>query len=283
MRHFQAVTLDYVLQKYPFLLVDSNAFIFHYPKEIHQKLQSRQISIEEKKRLVASDESLVLLFYQEWFRILDRHSNLYLTNDILDLELSGHELMTAESKKHYAYKYQNRPYPKGSLIRNFDTPPVQVCKRELWKRLERCRINSIVKTQKPGLREGLRRSLEKQFEGKFSEYRGLSRIDQEIITNTLVFSLLCQKAGAILTNDVLISNTLFDLPVLLESCSQLQEIPKHFDQDYRQISKISISSYYGYRPPQREILRLYHRQRKVASLLEKDQTAKDGANLEKLD
>lgn len=261
MKRQNVVTVDYVLKTSSFLMVDSNAFIFHYPLEIHQKLNDPQFSREKKKQWACSYEKQICEYYQEWIRLLSQYSNICITRDVFDLELSGQNFVSSTQQSYYRYKYQKEGLPRGSILRSFDTEEIQQTKKYFLEHLQGRCINAQVKVKKPGLRQILLSFLQETLQEPL--WQQLSKIDREMISNTLALGRIYFQEGALLTNDVFLSNAFW---MFLQKIKQTPTamFPSAFQEEFEGLKHACFQCYGWSRPEKREILLLSPRNRLVS-------------------
>jgi hypothetical protein len=276
MKSLGSSTVDAVLQNHSFLMVDSNAFIFHYHPLVQKKLQ--EISRQDIPILLKPYFSLVCQFYEEWDRILKRYSNLYVSNDVLDLELSGHFFLDHQKRKHYEWKYSSSSIPSGSILRKYDTSEVQAYKKKVLVHLNQRRVNPQIKETKPLLRrtlydyfeEYLRKKAEKgNSQGSSSSSSSsplpkgiLSRVDRDLIVQTFVFALLFLEKSpsqkmAFLSRDFLLARAFEEFQLFLQQESVQASVPQTFSEDFQRLAHFPYDLYHWKRPEKRPLLILY--------------------------
>jgi hypothetical protein len=157
-------------------------------------------------------------FYDQWVEVIEQGSSIYVTDALLDLELSGWRLINKDPSR-YKRRFRRSRLPRGDLLQDHDSGKSRKAKNRLIQALDKkCRINPLLKKQA----KGLRRLLESQLLArpiwrKSLKTEGLSLIDRDLVVNSLAAASV--DRSAVLTNDKALSRMLKSLRMYLKSPS----------------------------------------------------------------
>jgi hypothetical protein len=193
--------LDALRQCGEVVLLDSNALIFHAEDATdHALLSDRDAPLEARRATHRRYAEAMLVFYEGWrATIAESPTRLYVTDAVLDLELSGHRFIQRNPKR---YRPRIGPVvPCGDLVRDHETRAVKKAKNALLTLLDRRgRLGPLLKKRARGLKGRLEAHLlARPLWQSGAQTEGLSWVDRNLALNALAATRLGQSA--LVTND----------------------------------------------------------------------------------
>jgi hypothetical protein len=188
--------------RYRYVLVDSNAFIFHpHDPEHRAVLNGAEAPLESRRAMLLRYLPQMAMFYQNWNALLEAEQPCFFVTDaLLDLELSGWRFINKNPKR-YQSRYRRRSLPRGDLIQDFDSKKSRKAKNTILQVLDRkCRINSALKRHAKGVRQLIEADLlSRPIWSRALKTEGLSLLDKDLLVNALAAGTV--GPTALLTND----------------------------------------------------------------------------------
>lgn len=181
------------------VVLDTNALIDHsHDPSLYQALRS-ELDLERKRALLLEHKAAFEQFYDGWLALIDRFENIYVTNAVFDLELSGWRFL-GDNPQRYRFQFPGQRIPRGHLVQDYDSRKIRARKNKLLEALNKRRLNPILKSKAKALRKALKSSLSSRpiWQTAFQD-EGLSMVDQDLIINLICAASL--GSCALVSND----------------------------------------------------------------------------------
>jgi len=182
------------------LIVDTNAFIYHHPEPIHTELAGDAWSVEEKRQAILAAAPEMLPFYSGWEQLLETQPRVFVSDAVLDFELSGQRLLRRKLED-LQRRFGRRRLPRGDLVQSYDIARLRKAKNRLLQELDRAhRLSPPLRRQAKGLRRRIEQILfERPLWKGMAKDLGLSLVDRDLALNSLAAATI--RPCALLTND----------------------------------------------------------------------------------